>query len=340
MDDRPSEPSWATTNDIQESTYADVLDDDIITDPFDRSVLVELDKLRNPKSSWAQTLIILAISIALFAGLGMRDNPIAFTLMLIVVLFVHEMGHYVGMRLFGYRNVRIFFIPLFGAATSGQRTTAKGYQEAIVTLLGPVPGLCLAIALLITALVIHRLRWPFENYLFSAAALFGLINAFNLLPIFPMDGGRLLNQLLFSRNRYLEGVFLVVASVGMIGLGVLMKMTMFWIIGIWMLLTVGATFRTNSVADRARRKFGGSLPEISEEIPVPIFRAVVADARAAFPNVKTPNGVAAIVFRVWERMHVQLPSAWATVSLLAAYVVGWLLTAPWVLLFVLSRIKH
>ncbi len=119
--------------------------------PFEQSVLEELEKIRNPKGNWAQTVMILAVSLLLFVGLGMRNDPIAFIATLVGVLFFHELGHYVGMRMFGYRNVRMFFIPLFGAAVSGQKTNAKSYQEAIVSLLGPVPGLCLAIVLLVAA---------------------------------------------------------------------------------------------------------------------------------------------------------------------------------------------
>ncbi len=49
--------------------------------------------------------------------------------------------------------------------------------------------------------------------------LLGLINGFNLLPVFPLDGGRLLNQILFSRNRYLEGVFQFLAAVALVAYG-------------------------------------------------------------------------------------------------------------------------
>jgi len=92
--------------------------------PYEHAVLKELEKIRNPTGNWAQTIFVLVISVAVFVGLGMREHPFAFTAMLVGVLFFHELGHYVGMRIFGYRNVRMFFIPLFGAAVSGQKTTA------------------------------------------------------------------------------------------------------------------------------------------------------------------------------------------------------------------------
>jgi Zn-dependent protease len=188
-------------------------------DPFEEAVLGELEKIRNPKGNRVQALFILAISLLLFIGLGMRDNPIAFTAMLVVVLLFHEMGHYVGMRIFGYRNVKMFFIPFFGAAVSGQNTEAKSYQEAIVTLLGPLPGLCLSVIMLGLVLV-PGIDPELRRHLAWASILFGFINGFNLLPVYPLDGGRLLNQVLFSRNRYLEGAFQFLAAIAFIVYGV------------------------------------------------------------------------------------------------------------------------
>jgi Zn-dependent protease len=114
----------------------------------------------------------------------MQSHPVAFTAMLVGVLLFHELGHYLGMRIFGCRNVRMFFIPGFGAAVSGQKTGAKSYQEAIVTLLGPLPGLCLAIALFAMA-CLPMFGRELRSELFQASTLLGLINGFNLLPILP-----------------------------------------------------------------------------------------------------------------------------------------------------------
>lgn len=237
---------------------------------FEKSVLGELEKIRNPKGNWVQTLVILAISLMLFIGLGMRNNPVAFTAMLVGVLFFHELGHYVGMRIFGYRNVRMFFIPLFGAAVSGQKTSAKSYQEAIVTLLGPLPGLCLAVVLLGVAFVPgfgreHRL------VLVQASLLLGFINGFNLLPIFPLDGGRLLNQVLFSRNRHLEIVFLVLAALTLIAFGLAGGGMFLCFLGGWLLVSVNTTFQVNTIARHIEGLLGDQMPQVNESIPLPIF---------------------------------------------------------------------
>ena len=66
---------------------------------------------------------------------------------LIPILLFHEFGHYVAMRVFGYQDLRMFFIPLFGAAVSGRHYNVPGWKKAIVSLAGPVPGIGLGVAL-------------------------------------------------------------------------------------------------------------------------------------------------------------------------------------------------
>jgi Zn-dependent protease len=291
---------------------------DVPLEAFEESVLAELDKIRNPKSSWVRTLLILVVSLAFFVGLGIRNNPIAFTAMLVGVLFFHEMGHYVGMRIFGYRNVRMFFIPFFGAAVSGQKTGAKSHQEAIVTLLGPLPGLCLAV-LLCGVTLVPGIGPEARKNLFWAATLLELVNAFNLLPVFPLDGGRFLNQILFSRNRYLEGTAQLLAALAFLVYGAVSGQYVFLVLGGLFLGNVGPKFKTNEIAHHLGGRLGDELPPLSEPIPLLIFRAIVAQVRSLLPGVKTAKGVAGAVFNVWERMHARPPAAVATMSLLLVY---------------------
>jgi Zn-dependent protease len=290
-------------------------------DPFEESVLAELEKIRNPKGNWIQALLILAVSLLLFVGLGMRNNAVAFTVMLVGVLLFHEMGHYVGMRVFGYRNVRMFFIPFFGAAVSGQKTDVKSYQEAIVTLLGPLPGLCLSVMLLGVTLVPGIGNEARRNVLW-ASVLFGLINGFNLLPVFPLDGGRLLNQILFSRNRYLEGVFQVMAALAFVAYGVAHERFFLCVVGGLFLTSIGPRFKMNTIAQGIGSRLGHELPPMNAPIPLLIVRGIVTQVKSLLPKVNTAKRVAGVVFNVWEKMHVRPPSAVATVSLLLVYLLG------------------
>lgn len=288
---------------------------------FETSVRKALEEIRNPKTNWIQTLVILAVSLAVFLSLHMQNSPIAFTAMLVGVLFFHELGHYLGMQLFGYRNVRMFFIPLFGAAVSGQATSGKSYQQAIVTLLGPLPGLCVALALF-GVLWVPGLIQTHRVEVAQVAMLLALINGFNLLPVLPLDGGRLLNQILFSRNRYLEGVFHVLAGIALIAFAASRGQQVLIWVGVWLLISARPTFKTNSIASRISSQFDDQLPPLDAPIPLAILRPILTDVKSELPAVKTAKAVANITFRVWEKMHVQPPGASATVVLLVVYLLG------------------
>ena len=114
-------------------------------------------------------------------------------LILLCVLGFHELGHWVGMWWFGYRDRQILFVPFLGAATMGRKEDATPLQQSIVFLLGPLPGLFLGLGCL---WLYPRLFWP---VLLPLGIWAVVINYLNLLPIVPLDGGRVVTTLLLRR---------------------------------------------------------------------------------------------------------------------------------------------
>lgn len=49
------------------------------------------------------------------------DQDIVYVAALLLVLLIHELGHYVMMKIFGYKGVRIYVIPLLGGLTTGEK---------------------------------------------------------------------------------------------------------------------------------------------------------------------------------------------------------------------------
>jgi Zn-dependent protease len=119
-------------------------------------------------------------------------------LALLLVLLIHELGHWTAMRYFGYHNARIFFLPLFGAVATGDKRDATAWQETIVLLAGPLPGLVFGSLLL--AMDSSEL-WPYHTYetVHLVALLFIAVNLFNLLPVVPLDGGKILSLHVYRR---------------------------------------------------------------------------------------------------------------------------------------------
>src|SRR5690349_6394687 len=93
-----------------------------------------------PKSQRSRSLLVL-LSLEAFVVLAQGARTTAERALLNAVLFLHEGGHIVGMRLFGFRDLDMLFVPFVGALASGTKNNAPEWQHAIVLHLGPLPGL-------------------------------------------------------------------------------------------------------------------------------------------------------------------------------------------------------
>lgn len=124
------------------------------------------------------------ISVAIYAQLF----GWAFAIGLVALLFLHEMGHAIVMKLKGMPVGGMVFIPLLGAAVFMSRMPGNAKDEAEVGIAGPVAGaLASSICLLIA------LANPDFPGVWASLAYFGFfMNLFNLIPILPFDGGRVL----------------------------------------------------------------------------------------------------------------------------------------------------
>ena len=278
-------------------------------------VLAELTRLQEKKPGWRTTVWVLAGSLVVFLALGAAKWDWKFTFWIIPVLVLHEGGHWVAMRLFRYRNLRMFFIPLFGAAVTGQNWNVPGWKKALVSLAGPLPGIALGVVLGIASLV---LKHPWLNH--AALALL-LLNGLNLLPILPLDGGHVLQDTLFCRNRWLDGAFRLLAILGLVLLGTLGGMTMLRYVAIAMAVSLPLVFRLSKVADDLRRQpLPPPLPG-EDRIPTPTAQAIVSAVRGAFPARVALNNktLAQHTLTVFERLNARPPGALATLSLLALH---------------------
>jgi hypothetical protein len=76
-------------------------------------------KEKDTKNKWSVTVLSLVIFILSF--LILFSENIQFLVFLILVLFIHELGHFLFMKFFGYSNVRMMFVPLMGAFVQGAK---------------------------------------------------------------------------------------------------------------------------------------------------------------------------------------------------------------------------
>jgi Zn-dependent protease/CBS domain-containing protein len=155
------------------------------------------------------TLLVLLVWIAssyMLQGLGF--SAAALGLVLVVTIFaiivVHELGHALVARRYGIATRDIMLLPVGGIA-SLERMPDKPHQELAVAIVGPLINLALAGILYIGITAVGGTTRITEATTIGGAIATQLmwinigLALFNLIPAFPMDGGRVLRALLAMR---------------------------------------------------------------------------------------------------------------------------------------------
>lgn len=145
------------------------------------------------------TFPLLVVWIAIYrysqsGTLGSAGTAAAFILLLFAAIALHELGHAVVARRFGIRTQDITLLPIGGIARM-ERMPEKPREEMLVAVAGPVVNMVLA-ALLVGLAAIWPVRPAPAFFLEELARANYWLAAFNLLPVFPLDGGRILRAAL------------------------------------------------------------------------------------------------------------------------------------------------
>ncbi len=133
-------------------------------------------------AKFALTFLTMTLSAVAYS---FRYGSWSFAVGFVIMLFIHEMGHVVALRERGYRASLPVFIPFLGALIFAPRFSSSE-DEAYAAYAGPLFG---TIAAATAFLLWFTGMCPFNSMLlvsFSGA----LLNLFNLMPVPPLDGGR------------------------------------------------------------------------------------------------------------------------------------------------------
>jgi hypothetical protein len=133
-------------------------------------------------------------------------------LLITAIVIFHELGHFFAMKYYRYNDLGIFFIPLLGAYVSGTKREVSQKQSAIIILAGPLPGIILGIIFHLVDQNNVNGYYPFDISLSRIALLLILLNLINLLPIYPLDGGQLLNRVFLDEDSILSKVFIFLSA--------------------------------------------------------------------------------------------------------------------------------
>ena len=143
---------------------------------------------------------------------------IAFVFALLGSIVLHELGHALMARRYGIETEDITLY-LFGGVARLRRMPRSAGPELLIALAGPAVNLAI-IAALMAVIVPASLLGLSTMFLEVVALLNACLAGFNLLPIFPMDGGRVLRALLtgwLGRARATEAAAAIGQSIAVIG---------------------------------------------------------------------------------------------------------------------------
>lgn len=281
--------------------------------PSDQEVLVELQRLTRRTSRWSKTLFVILVSCTAFYLVGLLTFRPSHLIIITGVIFIHEMGHVIAMKCFGYRDLRIVFIPLIGGAAIGRKGSRRGWQRAIISLAGPVPSLLLGYGMLLLHFT-TSVEW-----VGTAAALLIILNAINLLPLFPMDGGQLMNEVLFTRHRYVEAASKMVAAALLLFVGVIAQSTSAMIFGMLILMGTLMSMGMSGTIETMRRCIPPDSHDPDGDIPEDVARQMLAVARQKLSAKHRARTFAAMISAAWKRQSSNPPGTAASIGLLTLY---------------------
>jgi Zn-dependent protease/CBS domain-containing protein len=227
-------------------------------------------------------LVFIYIVLARGKGPAVAFESVGFILALFTCVVLHELGHALTARRYGVRTRDITLFPIGGVARL-ERIPEKPSQEIAVALAGPAVNFLIAGVLLAILLggggpgVLEKpaaLQGDFLAQLFAYNVFLAL---FNLIPAFPMDGGRVLRALLATRLDYLratqiaanvgQGIALLFGLVGLFGIPFLGLSPNPFLLFIALFVFMGAA--QEAAAVQMRSAFEG----------VPVSRAMIRDFR-------------------------------------------------------------
>ncbi len=217
-------------------------------------------------------------------------NALAFLILLFACVLAHEFGHVFAARAFGVATPDVTLLPIGGVARLERIPEAPG-EELLIAIAGPLVNVAIAFLLVVffgANLSLQHLA-TVESHQVAMIDRLAIVNlfivAFNLIPAFPMDGGRMLRALLAIRLGHVRATK-VAAAIGQWAaflLGFLGLFTNPLLILIAVFVYLAASSEAHLVAVRAMSR------------DVPVSEAMITQYATLSPNTHIDSAIATLL---------------------------------------------
>lgn len=263
----------------------------------------QLDEKPTPASREQKIRTFIVSCLAFVLVFGLIGIPWVLLPALLVILVIHELGHYYAMKFFGYQDTSIFFIPFFGAAAKGEKEHLRPFEEYIILLAGPLPGILIGIGIFIATLYNPELRS--EAWLQQLALFFLIINYFNLFPIYPLDGGKIVQSLLFTHYPKMQFYFFLFSLFLIIMAALALESILLGLFGLLLFFNINQSHKTSILIQNIIREKSDApmkqhvLENLSndqtfKEIPL-VKKALMAKQALKILNTEKPSVLLSIL---------------------------------------------
>ena len=200
---------------------------------------------------WSWLFIFVLVTLSFAEGFkdpypGWADSRrwvvgAAVAMIFFLSILLHEMSHSVLARRYGIpvSGITLF---VFGGVSSLEREPDNARQEFWIALVGPLMSVFLALMFLIAYVALRPLDEGASDVSLTLAIINLAIGIFNLVPGFPLDGGRVLRSVYWARNRNILDATRIASNAGrlvgflIMAIGLVSLAFGFWIQGLWFLL--------------------------------------------------------------------------------------------------------
>lgn len=254
-------------------------------------------------------LAFLAFGYYTQAGSAVAAARVLFILLLFLCVLLHEFGHAIAAKAFGINTPDITLLPIGGVARL-ERMPEKPSQELIVALAGPAVNVAIALGLFIVVGfggVMDADNPERGGMLVQLMRINVWLVLFNLLPAFPMDGGRVVRALLATRLNYARATQIaatigqacafIFGFIGLFGNPMLIFIALFIYIGasqeaaVAQMKDVSRGLPVSSAMVRDFRTLSADAPLAAA------VDALIATSQHDFPVVDRHGGVTGILLR-------------------------------------------